>query len=229
MTIYLYARVSTSKQANQGDSLQEQVERLNNSAEMLYPDHNAFVFVDAGVSGGIPLDGRPKGAEMLNVVKSGDVILTSRLDRLFRDTLDGLLVAQELQEIGVTIHPLDMGPIQFDSAMGMLQYTNALAMAQYELDRSKERTNTVKRHQRDSGAYLGGYVPFGKEVVVESGKRMLVDSSDDKEIRDLIEKYLSEGLSCRKIEFELANKHKYNISYKTINRISQQLRITNTC
>ncbi|PMS91903.1 recombinase family protein [Vibrio parahaemolyticus] len=226
MTIYLYARVSTSKQAAQGDSLNEQIDRLNDSAGMFYPEHSAFQFVDAGVSGGIPLDGRPKGAEMLNVVKSGDIILTTRLDRLFRNTLDGLLVGQELAEIDVTIHPLDMGPIKLDSAMGTLQYTNALAMAQYELDRSKERTNTVKKHLRESGAYQGGSIPFGKDVVEVSGKRMLVDSKEDQEKLSIIKGYLAKGLSCRAIEAKLIKDHKYYISYKTINRISHQMKTT---
>ncbi|EGQ7810318.1 recombinase family protein [Vibrio parahaemolyticus] len=227
MTIYLYARVSTSKQAAQGDSLNEQIDRLNDSAGMFYPEHSAFQFVDTGVSGGIPLDGRPKGAEMLNVVKSGDIILTTRLDRLFRNTLDGLLVGQELAEIDVTIHPLDMGPIKLDSAMGTLQYTNALAMAQYELDRSKERTNTVKRHLRESGAYQGGSIPFGKDVVESSsGKRMLVDSEEDQEKLEIIKGYLAKGLSCRAIETKLAEEHRYYISYKTINRVSQQIKNT---
>lgn len=223
MTVFMYSRVSTAKQAEKGDSVGEQVENLARQAQNLYPDHDHFSYVESGVSGGIPLDGRPKGSDMLNVLKSGDIILTSRLDRLFRNTIDGLLVAQEIYELGVIIHPLDMGPINLTTSMGRLQYSNALAMAQYELDRSIERTSTVKRHQRDSGAYMGGSVPFGKTVVETAGKRQLVDSEEDLAMLNIIKESLAKGMSCRDIEEKLAREYQYFISYRTVSRLSKQI------
>ena len=41
-------------------------------------------FVERGVSGSVPLTDRPQGKALLATVKSGDVIITAKLDRTFR-------------------------------------------------------------------------------------------------------------------------------------------------
>ena len=44
----------------------------------------ATFFVEAGVSGSVPLAERPEGKRLLEVVKPGDVVITPKLDRMFR-------------------------------------------------------------------------------------------------------------------------------------------------
>src|SRR5271166_3495600 len=84
--VYGYARVSTSMQAEDGESLDVQQRQIAGYAQM-----NGFtldrVFVERGVSGSRPLDERSEGKALLAMLKPGDVVITPKLDRMFRSAL----------------------------------------------------------------------------------------------------------------------------------------------
>jgi DNA invertase Pin-like site-specific DNA recombinase len=46
------------------------------------------IFVELGVSGSKPLGERPEGARLLAALKAGDVVITPKLDRMFRSALN---------------------------------------------------------------------------------------------------------------------------------------------
>jgi DNA invertase Pin-like site-specific DNA recombinase len=76
-------RVSTSEQASSGDSLETQRQQVTGYA-MMKGWQVAIFFVEAGVSGSVPLAERPEGKRLVEVVKPGDVVITPKLDRMFR-------------------------------------------------------------------------------------------------------------------------------------------------
>src|ERR1700682_128104 len=94
-----YARVSTSEQASsEATSLQEQERKCRAIAQLRGAQVFDFVhYVDAGVSGSIPLSRRPAGAEILQTLKAGDVLVAAKLDRLFRSAIDALQTARDLK------------------------------------------------------------------------------------------------------------------------------------
>jgi putative DNA-invertase from lambdoid prophage Rac len=53
--------------------------------------------VERGVSGSVSLTDRPQGKALLATVKPGDVIITAKLDRMFRSALDALGVLGDLK------------------------------------------------------------------------------------------------------------------------------------
>jgi len=65
--------------------------------------------VERGVSGSIPLADRPEGAAMLEVLQSGDVVVSPKLDGVFRSALDALQQTEALRARGVSLHLLDLG------------------------------------------------------------------------------------------------------------------------
>jgi DNA invertase Pin-like site-specific DNA recombinase len=67
------------------------------------------LFVDAGVSGSVPLADRPQGKRLLEVVEKGDVIVTAKLDRAFRSAADALGTLEEMKDQGVALHMIDLG------------------------------------------------------------------------------------------------------------------------
>ena len=163
MAVYGYARVSTARQADEGESLDVQQRTIAGYAMMhgLVVDH---IFVERGVSGSKPLTDRPEGAALVAALRAGDVIVTAKLDRMFRSALDALEVLGRLKKAGVALHMIDLGGDVTANGISKLVFTILSAVAEAERDRIRERVATVKADQRARGRYLGGRVPFGYAI-----------------------------------------------------------------
>ena len=103
MTVYGYTRVSTERQADEGESLDVQQRQIGGYA-MMKGLEIGRVFVDRGVSGSTRLTERPQGAALLAALEPGDVVVTAKLDRMFRSALDALDVLAQLKERGISLH-----------------------------------------------------------------------------------------------------------------------------
>src|SRR5512138_2544614 len=108
MSVYGYARVSTTMQATEGESLDVQQRQILGYASMQGWAVER-IFVERGVSGSKPLAERPEGAALLAVAQSGDVIIAAKLDRVFRSALDALQMLDALREKGIRLHLIDLG------------------------------------------------------------------------------------------------------------------------
>jgi DNA invertase Pin-like site-specific DNA recombinase len=168
MSIFSYVRVSTARQAAEGESLDVQQRVIAGYAQMqgLGIDRT---FIERGVSGSKPLCDRPEGAALLAVLKPGDVVITAKLDRMFRSALDALDVLGQLQKRGISLHMIDLGGDVTGNGISKLVFTILSAVAEAERDRIRERIATVKADQRSRGRYLGGIAPFGWRVNDEGG------------------------------------------------------------
>jgi putative DNA-invertase from lambdoid prophage Rac len=163
MAVYGYVRVSTGRQAEDGESLDVQRRTVEGYAMM----HDlAFdqVYVERGVSGSKPLAERPEGARLLAALQPGDIVITPKLDRTFRSALDALEVLGQLKDRSVSLHMIDLGGDVTGNGISKLVFTILSAVAEAERDRIRERIAEVKRDQRTRGRFLGGTVPFGYQV-----------------------------------------------------------------
>jgi putative DNA-invertase from lambdoid prophage Rac len=199
MTVYAYARVSTIDQAEDGESLGVQERQIAGYAQMLGVEVDR-VFVERGVSGAKPLADRPEGAKLLAAIKPGDVVIATKLDRLFRSALDALQVGEALKAGGVHLHLLDLGG-DITNGMSKVFFTIAAAFAEAERDRIRERIQDVKRDQRERGRYLGGAAPFG--YAVAPGGELVEDPAQQAAINEM-RAMRGAGLSLRKIAAEMA-------------------------
>lgn len=164
MAIYGYCRVSTMKQADEGLSLDVQRRQIEGYAIMhgLTLDE---VVVEEGVSGSVPISQRPAGSALFAKLAAGDIVIASKLDRLFRSALDALSVVEELKQRGVKLHLLDLGGDIAGNGLSKLFLTIAAAFAEAERDRIRERVAQVKADQRSRNRFLGGVRPFGFDVI----------------------------------------------------------------
>ncbi|MCX8845294.1 recombinase family protein [Vibrio parahaemolyticus] len=167
MAVYGYCRVSTVRQAEEGESLEVQEQKITNYCLLEELDPPVFL-VDRGESAGVQLAKRTKGASLLAKLKPGDHVVASKLDRLFRRASDALNVAEWMKENGVSLHLLDMKGDVMNDSMSRAFFTMASAFAELERNRIKERISEVKAMQKAAGRYLGGRVPVGYRV--EAGK-----------------------------------------------------------
>src|SRR3984885_8847804 len=160
MATYGYCRVSTARQASEGESLDVQRRQIEGYAHM----HGLTlcgVAVEDCVSGSVPVHERPKGGPLFARLAKDDTVIAPKLDRLFRSALDALKVVEDLKKRGVALHLLDLGGDISGNGLSKLFLTIAAAFAEAERDRIRERIGQVKADQKARGRYLGGTVPFG--------------------------------------------------------------------
>jgi DNA invertase Pin-like site-specific DNA recombinase len=216
--VYGYARVSTLRQSDEGESLDTQRRQIAGYAQM-----NGLtvekVFVERGVSGSKPLADRPQGAALLALLKPGDAVITPKLDRMFRSALDALYVLGQLKDNGISLHMIDLGGDTTGNGVSKLVFTILSAVAEAERDRTRERISEVKRDQRQQGRFLGGMVPWAhlrtkdSQIEVDPAKAELLEYA--RELR-------RQGLSLRAIQAMLAERGE-TVSHVAISRAVKTL------
>lgn len=141
-----YARISTSAQNTERQS----ADLL--AAGVLPSD----LYVDNGVSGAKA--SRPALDQARAMLRSGDTLVITTLDRLGRSTEAMLALATELQSGGVNLRVLNLGGGDVDTAspMGKMMFTVMAALAQMELEVKRERTRDSVAKRRAKGGDLGG-------------------------------------------------------------------------
>lgn len=199
MRAYGYCRVSTGRQAEEGESLGVQERRVRGYAMQLGLDLDG-VFIERGVSGSKPLAERPEGAKLLAALQPGDVVVTPKLDRMFRSALDALDVMGSLRDRGIALHMLDLGGDVTGNGIARLVFTILAAVAEAERDKVRERVTDIKRDQRARGRYLGGAVPFG--FIVSPAGDLTEDPAQQRAIRDAL-LLRAEGASLRAVSTKL--------------------------
>jgi len=198
--VVLYVRVSTVEQAEEGVSLEAQEKALR-----LYAELRGLVVVevvtDPGVSASKALADRPGGARVLNLVRRRKVgaVLTTKLDRLFRDAADCLTVVRAWDRAGVSLHLTDMGgqAIDTSTAVGRMFLTFLAGLAEMERSLIAERTKTALAHKRSKGERVSRWLPFGWKLA-DDGVH-LVEHPQEQRAIELIQRLRVKGYSQRAI------------------------------
>jgi DNA invertase Pin-like site-specific DNA recombinase len=194
----LYARVSTTKQAQEGVSLEAQEARLRTWAAGQDLEV-ASVHVDAGLSGG-RADNRPGlQAALSDVCKRRGVLVVYSLSRVARSTRDALAIAERLDRAGADLVSLSEA-IDTTSAAGKMVFRMLAVLAEFERDLISERTLSAMDHLRRQGRKVSGNVPFGWEET-EGGR--LVPNEAERAVVDFLRRRRAEGASFRDLVREL--------------------------
>lgn len=131
---YGYARVSTT-----GQSLSEQIERLT---EQGIQKGNIFSEKFTGTQ-----TDRPQFNKLMGLLKTGDTLTITKLDRLARNTKEALGVIEHLMAQDIAINVLNLGKIE-NTSIGKLIYTVLLSVAELERDMIVERTQAGKAYAK---------------------------------------------------------------------------------
>jgi len=215
MKVYGYTRVSTERQADKGESLAVQQRQIGGYA-MMKGLEIGRVFVERRVCGSTRLTERPQGAALLAALEPGDVVVTAKLDRMFRSALDALDVLQQLKERGISLHMVDLGGDVTGNGISKLVFTILSAVAEAERDRIRERVRDVKRDQRERNRFLGGWVPFGMELA-EDGS--LVPDPIAQAAIATIREGRAAGRSLRQCAEMVRERHGIEVSHMTVKRV----------
>ena len=182
--VAIYTRVSTTDQAREGHSLEEQQKRLK--ARCVSNDYEVYkVYTDAGISGK-SAENRPAYQQMLKDMKKGkfNLIMAFKMDRISRSIIDFEDFFKELKKYNCGIEFLCEN-IDTTGAAGMMFARILGIFAQFERELIQERTLVGVESAVNKG-HFGGKPPLGyKHKLDVSGKHKLKEWEIDKEIFDL--------------------------------------------
>ncbi|MEP7354859.1 MAG: recombinase family protein, partial [Acidobacteriota bacterium] len=211
MAVAVYLRVSTEEQRER-QSILTQSEFAGRYCEL----HSLSVYrtyADDGVSGTISLHRREEGCQVLEDARQGkfNQLLVYRLDRLGRDTRQILNVVDELEKLQVRVRSMTE---EFDTGnpAGKLMLTMLCGFATHEHDVIRERSVAGTLRLAETGAWMGGIVPYGYRKEGEKKNARLVVSgemvpglgmSEADVVRTIYQMAAVDRISCRIIAQKL--------------------------
>ena len=171
--IYGYERVSTKGQARDGNSLEAQEKELVAAgAEKIFGDIYTGTVTD-----------RPELDNLMSVIKEGDTLVVSKLDRIARSVIQGVELIEELNNKGVRVHILNMGIID-NTPTGKLIRTVMLSFAEFERDMIIQRTQEGKRIAKLDPNYREGRPKkYGKRQIEHALK--LLESCTYRQVTEM--------------------------------------------
>jgi len=143
--IYGYARVSTVGQAKDGNSLEAQESALRAAGA-------TEIFVDAFT--GMKME-RPEFDRMNSLLKKGDTLIITKLDRFARTVGQASELITSLIDRGITVNVLNLGVLD-NSSISVLMRNILLSFAQFERDMIVQRTQEGRAIARTKEGYQEG-------------------------------------------------------------------------
>jgi site-specific DNA recombinase len=209
--VAIYARVSTIEQAEQGYSIEAQLEILQ---ALCKTEHKVVfqAYVDAGISGK-SIAKRPALQQLLKDVESGHVgeVLVWRLDRISRKMSDLLNIIEHLNRHNVKFRSYSEKEFDTETAAGKLSLQMLGLIAEYQRNTIVENVQMGMKQRARNGKWNGGQV-LGYDVVeVPSTKgydsTLRVNQMEAALIRKIFQMYAS-GRGLRSIANHL-NQEEY--------------------
>jgi DNA invertase Pin-like site-specific DNA recombinase len=204
--VHAYTRVSSLEQAQGGYSLGHQEDLLTLHSKLRYPEREFRLWTDTGVSGSIPLAERKAGRHLVAALGAGDILIVSRLDRIFRNMLDALNQVDRFAKRDIAFIALDIGegPIGHVDSAEQLRFHLLSAAAQFERSRLRERLADSLEARRRAGKPLSSNAPFGFRREGKGREARLVEEPREQAILELIRNLYQAGHSYAAIAREVA-------------------------
>lgn len=171
--IYGYCRVSTKGQL-EGNGIQAQEQEILSRYEKATIVSEAFT--------GTKTD-RPTFNKLLEQLKEGDTLVVTKLDRLARNTVEGIQIVEGLFNKGVSVHVLNVGLLE-NTSMGKFFLTTLLAVAEMERNTIIERTQGGKEIAKQKEDFKEGRPKKYTSKQIEHALQLL-ESNSYKEVEAL--------------------------------------------
>ncbi|WP_440614946.1 recombinase family protein [Bacillus subtilis] len=201
--VALYARVSTTEQAEEGYSIDEQVRLLK-----LWCERQGYVvhkeYMDRGLSGK-SINGRPALQQLLNDAKQKefDIVLVWKMNRLARNILDLLKIVNLLEQKDIAFRSYSES-YETATPSGKLQFHMMAAIAEFERGNIAENVKMGMLARAKEGSWNGGQVLGYDSVAVTSDNKkrkstkLVINEKEAQTVRRIFELY-TEGHGYKSI------------------------------
>jgi len=167
-TIRALARISQDRESNQ--QIDQARYLITRWAEYKHPGLPIEWYADRGVSGGKPLAQRPEGGRLLREIQRGDILVTTKIDRLARNVRDLLDTVRYCEDNGITLVITEQD-IDTSGAYGRFMLTLLGALAELEREIVSERVRAAQAQMIRDGRHGRGNLPYGFTSVLRSDGR----------------------------------------------------------
>jgi putative DNA-invertase from lambdoid prophage Rac len=159
--VFAYCRVSTCDQTTEN-----QVREIAAAGFAVDPRR----VIEETVSGSVAASLRTGFAKLLERLDPGDVLVTTKLDRLGRNAMDVRQTVELLAGMGVRVHCLALGGMDLTSPAGKMTMGVIASVAEFERDLLIERTHAGLERAKAEGKQLGRPVATGTRDQVQREK-----------------------------------------------------------
>ena len=216
--IYSYLRKSAEENADksferQRSKIKETLSLGGHSSEEL---ELVREFTDIS-SGSKLLRNREAGSDLLKVLRKGDTIICSHLDRFSRNHYDLITNVEKFKRKGVNLILCDVGSVTESDSMGRIFYQVLSIVAEWYSTSLSEKQKYAKMKMKENKKYRGGFLEFGTTLCEETGKVIELEK-EQKQIRDML-KLKSQGKKLREIQDEMQRLHKRKFGFSTLHKI----------
>lgn len=221
MTIYSYCRFSELERREAEDGLASILEPEMLAIQTYCLGRQWYLteaLKDLDVPWNLDFARRSNGARLLSLLRHGDVVLSSSLERIFSSCHDAVQTIARLKDLGVQLHIAQLGGDVTDSYFMVNFEKTARMFSALEKRKAAERIKGVKQRQRSQGRYLGGSRPFGY-MIHENGR--LIENPMEQRVLRKIMVLKKQGKSLRAISSEVSTPI-MPISFKTVQRLLQR-------
>lgn len=171
--IYGYTRVSTKTQL-EGNGLKVQTKEILEKYEGAKILEEQFT--------GTKMD-RPVLNKLMEELKEGDTLVVTKLDRLARNTVEGIQIIEGLFAKGVVVHVLNVGLLE-NTTMGKFFLTTLLAVSEIERNIIIERTQAGKEIAKQDPNFKEGRPSKYSKKQIEHALELL-ESKTYKQVEQL--------------------------------------------
>lgn len=210
-----YIRVSTTLQAEKGESLEIQSEKIKQLAKF-HSYKFTKIYADEGVSGSTVKD-RPGLQQCFEDVQNEkfDVLIVFSLSRFGRNARELLDNHNFLKELGIELLIVKEN-VDSSTTSGKLMLGLLSVLAEWEKDIIAERMLGGKIHKARKGIPTSGSYPIGRTFDKETQKWSL-DTTVAQVLQWAASEYLN-GQSLKELAEEVTSKHNYPITYDNLRR-----------
>lgn len=199
MTIGIYVRVSTQEQFKNGLSIEDQIRRGIKFCEL--NKYKYEIYNEGGVSGFLKIQERPQLNKLINKVKNRknreiDGIYITEMERLVRNTDEGMLIYSILEENGCKLFVLGEEQDLKDNTISLILKVKIL-LGDFERKNTRDRvirnleTSVIKGRVGGGGLLNYGYKK-GED------KQLIINEEESIIVKEIFEYYLN-GLGTKKI------------------------------